>query len=147
MGTRPLRERFGVEMARTARLWRSRLDERLAPLGLTQAKWVTLHYLAMAGEGVSQRELAERIGVEGPTLVRVLDGLERLDLIKRWDNPEDRRSKTVHLTATAGPVLAEIARVTATFREEILDGVSDEELALCERVLERMARNVGGRIR
>jgi MarR family transcriptional regulator for hemolysin len=147
MDQRPLRDRIGVELARTARLWRARLDERLAPLGLTQAKWVTLLYLSRVEGGLAQRELAEQVGVEGPTLVRVLDGLERMELIKRCDSPYDRRAKTVHLTPAAGPILAEIARLVAEFREEILHGIADDDLRVCERVFEQMSRNVGGRSR
>jgi MarR family transcriptional regulator for hemolysin len=147
MDRKALRDRIGVELARTARLWRARLDERLAPLGLTQARWVTLLYLSRAEDGLPQRDLAEQIGVEGPTLVRVLDGLERMALIERRDSPCDRRAKTVHLTPAAAPILAEISRLVAGFREEILRGIPDDDLRVCERVFERMSQNVGGRNR
>ena len=147
MADKPLRERIGVDLARTARLWRTKLDERLAPLGLTQAKWVALLYLSRADGGLAQRDLVDQIGVEGPTLVRVLDGLERMGLIERRDNPNDRRAKTVHLTAAATPVLAEISRLAAAFREEILYGITEDELQVCQRVFERMALNIADRSR
>ncbi len=147
MDRESVRERVGFELGRMARLWRARLDERLAPLGLTQARWVTLLYLSRGGDDPLQRDLAQGIGVEGPTLVRVLDGLERMGLIERRERAGDRRAKTVHLTAAASPVLKDIARVAAGLREEVLTGLSDDELAAFESVLLRMAANVGGRVK
>lgn len=140
------RERIGFDLSRMARLWRSRLDERLAPLGLTQAKWVILLHLSQSDGVLPQRELVDRVGVEGPTLVRVLDGLERLNLIERHDSPTDRRAKTVHLTAAAQPILGTIMRIAAELRGEILDGIDDAELAVCLRVFSRMASNIGAHI-
>jgi MarR family transcriptional regulator for hemolysin len=113
---------------------------------LTQAKWVILLHLSQSDGFLPQRELVDRVGVEGPTLVRVLDGLERLALIERRDSPTDRRAKTVHLTAAAQPVLGDIMRIAAELRGEILAGIEEAELAVCLSVFHRMARNVGANI-
>jgi MarR family transcriptional regulator for hemolysin len=137
------RDRIGIAMSRVARLWRSRLDERLAPLGLTQAKWVILLHLSQSEGMLPQRELVDQVGVEGPTLVRVLDGLERMNLIERHDCPTDRRTKTVHLTSSAQPILEKIMRIAADLRCEVLAGIDDEELSICLKVFGRMAQNVG----
>ncbi|MDR3436255.1 transcriptional regulator SlyA [Telmatospirillum sp.] len=143
MDHRRLREQFGFHLARLARLWRSHLDERLSPLGLTQAKWAILLHLSKTGGSLPQRELVDRVGVEGPTLVRLLDGLERLQLIKRHDCADDRRSKTIHLTELAGPVISDISTIATDLRNEILEGISAEDLATCESVLLHMAKNLG----
>ena len=136
-------EQIGFVLSKTARLWRSRLDERLAPLGLTQAKWVILLYLSQSDGSLPQRELVDRVGVEGPTLVRVLDGLERKGLIERRDCHTDRRTKSIHLTAEAQPILGEIIRIAGDLRRQILDGISDEEMNICLRVFARMTQNAG----
>jgi len=138
------KEQFGFDLARLARLWRARLDERLAPLGLTQAKWTILLHLSKAEGHLPQRELVERVGVEGPTLVRVLDGLERLGLLERRDCPADRRSKIVHLTPAATPLIAEIAAIATTLRAEVLNNLDEAELELCQSMVARMIRNLGG---
>lgn len=140
------RERIGFDLSKMARLWRARLDERLAPLGLTQAKWVILLHLSRSDGVLPQRELVDRVGVEGPSLVRVLDGLERLKLIERRDSPTDRRAKNVHLTPAAEPVLGTIMRIAAELRQEILDGIEDQELDVCLKVFNHMARNLGAHI-
>ncbi len=138
------RERIGITLGRAARLMRTRLDERLAPLGLTQAKWLILLYLSRDGGRKPQKELAEIVGVEGPTVVRVLDGLERLGLIERRDQPADRRSKDVCLTPRASELVAEIRRITDAFRQDMWAGLSDEDMAVCGRVLETVIANLGG---
>jgi MarR family transcriptional regulator, transcriptional regulator for hemolysin len=138
-----IRETFGSVMGRASRLWRAKLDERLGPLGLTQAKWLILVHLSRAGGAMPQKELVESVGVEGPTVVRVLDGLERLGLVERCGQHADRRTKTVHLTSQAAAMLEEILLIAAGLREEVLAGVSEEDLAVCNRVVTAMLRNMG----
>ena len=137
------REWLGIHLGRAARLMRTKLDERLAPLGLTQAKWLILLYLFRNGGTMPQKELTETIGVEGPTVVRVLDGLERLGLIARQDRKDDRRTKDVCLTENAAPLLGDIRAITEGFRQEIWEGVDDADIAVCRRVLTRLLENLG----
>jgi len=55
--------------------WRRVLDRRLAPLGLSQAKWQPLLYLSRADGPTTQTALANYLDIESPTLVRLLDRL------------------------------------------------------------------------
>ncbi len=143
-GTKPTqRELFGVWLAHLARAWRGQVDARLAPFGLTQARWLILLHLSRGANGLSQKALAARVGVQGPTLVRTLDRLEAEGMIKRCEASEDRRAKTIHVTAKAEPVVRRIQSVADKVRGEILAGISDEELADCVRVFERIAANLG----
>lgn len=136
------REAVGMTIARTARTWRTKLDERLSPLGLTQARWLVLMHLSrMDGEAL-QKELAFMVGVEGPTLVRVLDGLERLGLVQRVGVEGDRRARRVCLTAKADSVISEITRIGIKLRGEALAGISDTELESFFRVLETILANL-----
>ena len=138
-----LSESLGINLGRTARLMRTKLDERLAPLGLTQAKWLILLYLSKNGGAMPQKDIAECIGAEGPTVVRVLDGLERMELILRQGEPADRRAKTVRLTPQAGTILARIMRITEEFRREMWAGVHAEDVAAHERVITMLSHNLG----
>lgn len=125
---------FAVALGRLSRQWRTRLDERLRHTGLTQARWIVLLQLSHAG-ALSQRELAERVGVEGPTLVRVLDKLEAQGLVARHACSDDRRVKRIGLTPAARPVLDEITRISTQLRQELLADVPGEEIARALRVL------------
>lgn len=145
MNTRKARsghqEQFGVLLGQIARHWRFRLDRRLQTFGLTEARWLTLLQLARGGGGLVQKDLAARVGVEGPTLVRTLDRLELEGLVARHEAAHDRRAKTVHLTAKAKPILTLIEEIAAEVRAELLEGVTDAELDACQAVLERIANN------
>ena len=68
--------RFGMQLTHLSRAWRAELDRRLTSLGLSQARWLVLLHLARASEPPTQGELANSVGVENPTLARMLDGLE-----------------------------------------------------------------------
>lgn len=126
---------FGQALFETARVWRMRLDRRLQPLGLSQAKWRTLLNIARAGEGVTQKVLAERMGVEGPTLVGLLDRLARDEWVERRASEEDRRVRHVYLTPRAREALREIEAVAAELRGELFLGLDERDLLQCLRVL------------
>ena len=66
------RELVGMTVARTARMWRNKLDERLSPLGLTQARWLVLMYLSRMGGEVLQKELALCVGVRVVSFAKAL---------------------------------------------------------------------------
>jgi len=127
-------QEFAMELARVGRRWRTGLDARVKHLGLTQARWIALLHLRRSG-AMSQRNLAEQIGVEGPTLVRLLDALEQRGLIERVDSDDDRRVKKIHLAESAKPLIEEITRISDAFREELLEGVPADDLATAHRVL------------
>jgi len=133
-----LSEEFARLMHETTRSWRVTLDRRLRPLGMTQAKWLTLLMLSRAKSGLTQKELASRLAIEGATLVGVLDRLSADGLIERREVPHDRRSNTVHLTLQAQPVLDEITRRATALRKELLVDIDPAEIRQCISVLERI---------
>lgn len=133
---------FSLLLQDTARAWRLKLDQRLRPLGLSQAKWRTLVLVDRSGGGINQKELADRLGIEGPTLVRLLDRLEADAWLERRPAPQDRRLKQVYLRPKAGEMLRHIEAVAAELRRELLAGIDPEQLACCERVLRIIQRRV-----
>ncbi len=114
------------------------LDDHFKPMGLTDATWRTLFYLERAGNGVLQKELATIMGIEGPTLVRLLDNLEARNLIERRASQQDRRAKSVHLTEQAVPLLDSLRQSTTVVREELLQDVTDEQISECLEVFDKI---------
>src|SRR5438477_10434469 len=90
-------ETFGPLLGGTARAWRMKLDQRLKPMGLSQAKWRTLLHLSRAPEPLTQSQIPERSGIEEPTLVTLLHRVEEEGRVVRKHLARDRRCKTVHL--------------------------------------------------
>jgi MarR family transcriptional regulator for hemolysin len=131
-------EAFGPLLHGTARAWRMKLDERLKPLGLSQAKWRTLLHLSLAEQPITQTEIAMRLGIEEPTLVTLLHRLERGGWVARKNAAHDRRCKTVHLGRRAHRVIDEITVAANKLRRELLADISPGELRTCVRVLQRV---------
>ena len=82
------------------------------------------------------------MGVEGPTLARLLDGLEAQGLVRRQAVAEDRRAKRIALTPKADVLIADIENIAAAVRNEVLTGISEEEIALCQKTLSRILGNL-----
>jgi len=122
-------------LGEVSRSWRAKLDERLRPLGLSQSRWMVLLHLSRRGDGVVQKALAEWMGIEGPTLVRILDRMTEDGWIERRESPSDRRSKTVHLTPQSRAIIEQISAVAAQLRGELLADIPEAELEACMRVL------------
>ena len=122
----------------TARAWRLELDQRLKPLGMSQARWRTLLHLSRAQEPITQAELAARLGIEEPTLVTMLHRLEETGWVKRLESAEDRRCKTVKLEPRARRIIATINATASELRRELLNGISAGEIEACVRVLEKI---------
>lgn len=131
-------EGFGALLYETGRAWRNKLDQRLRPLGLSQAKWIALLQLSKCGDGMTQKELAERIGIEEPTLVGLLDRLTADGWIERREADHDRRCKTVHLRRKAQTVLQQINKVAAGVRTELLVDINEAKLHKCMEVLRKI---------
>ena len=128
-------EAFGPLLGGTARAWRLKLDKRLKPMGLSQAKWRTLLHLSLADQPLTQAEMAARLGIEEPSLVTLLHRLENERWVERRTSPGDRRCKTVHLCPRAERIIARISDTAAALRRELLADIAPAELQSCMRVL------------
>ena len=131
-------ETFGQLLHGTARAWRQKLDERLKPMGLSQAKWRTLMHLSIAPDALTQAEIAARLGVEEPTVVALLHRLEREAWVTRTNSPHDRRCKMVLLGRRAQRVIVQINATANRLRHELLADVTKSDLKTCMKVLARV---------
>src|SRR5881398_439438 len=121
-------ETIGPLLHGTARAWRLKLDDRLKPMGLSQAKWRTLLHLSIASDALTQAEIAARLGVEEPTVVALLHRLEREAWVTRTNSPHDRRCKMVLLGRRAQRVIGQINSSAETLRDELMAGIPTSDL-------------------
>src|SRR6266581_6953030 len=131
-------ETIGPLLHGTARAWRLKLDERLKPMGLSQAKWRTLLHLSVASGALTQAEIAARLGVEEPSVVTLLHRLEREGWVTRQSSPHDRRCNMVHLGRRAQRIIAPIKTAADELRHELLADIPASELRTCIKVLTRI---------
>ena len=131
-------QQLAVEVFQIARRWRALLDERLRPAGMTKAAWAVLYWISRSPDGVTQRELAERVGIETSTLTRQLDAMEGQWLIERRAMPGDRRAKRVRLTDQAAGMMRQLAQITDLVRAELFDGLPLDEVERTVNLLRRL---------
>ena len=129
---------IGLLIARLARAWRREADQALADHGLSQATALPLMVLSRRGKCVRQGVLAEEIGIEGPSLVRLIDLLQAEGLVERREDPTDRRAKTLHLTPTGEAKVEEINRVLRRVRAYLLKDIDADDLAVTFDALQRI---------
>jgi MarR family transcriptional regulator for hemolysin len=133
-----IEERFSAALHGGARNWRLALDKRLKHLGIGQSGWMTIAMVAKSAEPLSQRALADLVGVEGPSMVSMLDRLERGGFLTRAPSAHDRRVKLVQLTEEGRKVYAEVKAVAESFRATLLAGLDPQALASAAELLETL---------
>jgi len=117
------------------------VSEELAPHGITYRQSQVLAWLVLEGE-LSQAELANKMMVEPPTLVGILDRMERDGWITRNSCPSDRRKKLIRATTTAEPVWEKIAERGRRVRAGATKGLTEQEIETLKQLLVRVNRNL-----
>lgn len=92
------------------------------------------------GDGIHQNTLADHVGIEGPSLVRLLDRLEKQGLVWRRDDPGDRRAKGLWLTEQGHTLAALFEKELDLVRNEILKQVDASDILIALRVLHAFGR-------
>ncbi|SCW85221.1 MarR family transcriptional regulator, transcriptional regulator for hemolysin [Sphingobium faniae] len=136
------RARFGISFSLLARRWRRALDSCLAEAGLTATTWVPLIHLQETGGGITQKELAMLVGVDGSSLVRVLDILAREGLIERSRDETDGRARLIHLTAEGERRVAGIREELGRGEARMLMDISDDEITAMLEYFGRIDRRM-----
>ena len=131
-------ERFSSALHSTARGWRLAVDRRLKDLGMSQASWLTVAVAAKAKAPLAQIELANRVGVEGATMVAMLDRLAKAGLIVRVPCETDRRVKLVTLTPQGVQLYAKVRNEADAVRKKLLSGIDPAVLLAATKLLEAL---------
>jgi len=116
------------------RLWRKMAREAAARHGVSEAASAPLIWIERLGENVRQNTLAEAIGIEGASLVRLIDELQSSGLVTREPDPSDRRANVVSLTPRGREVVTEVNEDIQNLREEIFAGVEAADIEATGRV-------------
>ena len=122
-------------LVQVAHIYRKKVSRALAAYGISDAQAVPVLYIARFGGGMRQNILAEEIGIEGPSLVRLLDQLCAHGLVERRDDSHDRRAKNLHLTPAGEEMAAQVEAALVQIRGRLLMTISDADLEAALRVL------------
>jgi MarR family transcriptional regulator, transcriptional regulator for hemolysin len=138
---RPERPPIGLHLAATAKAVSRAFNAALADAGGSLPIWLIL--TSLRGERWrTQHELARSLGIEGPTLTRHLDSLERAGLVERRRDPSDRRAVQVELTKAGEALHGRLRENVVAFDRQLRAGLSETDLERVRSTLRRLEANV-----
>lgn len=133
----PARSNFLNKLLMASRKFEKIFDYRVRAKGFTLARARTLLNLSKK-DGMNQADLAAILGVEGPTVVRLIDGMEGLGWLERRASPDDRRANLIMLTAEGRTAAAEAQTTANALVNEVLSTISDADLNGAAAVLDQV---------
>jgi len=131
----------GYLMRETHRAFMRELQLRVAPAGVTPGMWFFLRVLWQE-DGLTQRELSQRVRMMEPTTVTALNNMERRGLVRRVPNPVDRRKVNIYLTARGRRLKAELLPHAIATNALALNGLAPGDVEELRRLLRHMKANL-----
>ncbi len=135
------RERLLDDLSRVQRKMRALFDARVKERGLTLPRARALLILGR-GVNLNQRELADELDIETPTLVRLLDGMEKQGFIERQSVEGDRRAKQIAMTPRGAKVAEEVLDLARSLRADVLKSISAHDMSTTVKVFATMSDNI-----
>ncbi|NML19839.1 winged helix-turn-helix transcriptional regulator [Pseudoflavitalea sp. G-6-1-2] len=112
-----------------------------AGLNITIEQWSVLYHL-WKQDGISQQELCNATFRDKPSITRLVDNLEKLQLVKRVPSSSDRRMNMVYLTRQAQKLQEETMNLAELTLNEALEGVPADRIEVCKEVLQIVYDNL-----
>jgi MarR family transcriptional regulator for hemolysin len=132
---------IGLHLATTSKQVGRAFNRALGESGGSVPVWLILS--SLKGERWrTQQDLARAVGIEGPTLTRHVDALERDGLVTRHRDTGDRRAVRVELTAAGEALHADLLRAVIAFNRRLRRGLAEDDVAQLHELLDRLASNV-----
>ena len=110
-------------------------------LNLTIEQWSVLYHL-WKQEGISQQELCNATFRDKPSITRLVDNLEKLNLVKRVASENDRRINRIYLTKQGHKMEEQAMTMAEETLNEALEGVPTEQIEVCKQVLQVVYDNL-----
>lgn len=134
------KESLSYRVCRLFRLSSCILDRRLASLGLWHGQ-VPYIITLVEEEGRTQNELAGIIRVNRAATARILKNMEAAGLVRREENPQNRREKLVYPTDKSRALADQLVAILDSYNEDIFEGFTDEERGVVLKLMDRALNN------
>ncbi len=125
---------------KAAKILSDRLEARMAPYHVTRTQWLAMYYISKK-ENMTQNELADALGTKDPTVVSLIDRMERDDMLKRSPSPKDRRVRYLSLTPNGKKLCVKLTAVAEQFKDDAISGISEKDLNSFKLVVDAMISN------
>jgi MarR family transcriptional regulator for hemolysin len=127
---------LATALAQASRAYRAGADKVAASYGLSEATGLPVLLIGRLGEqGVRPGVLADALGLEPSSLVRVVDQLIAASLLSRQDDPHDRRAKILSLTDEGKKIASLMECALIPFRKQVFGAFDPADVEACLRVL------------
>ncbi|MDO5039908.1 MarR family winged helix-turn-helix transcriptional regulator [Clostridium sp.] len=117
-------------------------NRRLQEYGVTRVQWIAIFYIGKYDNGIFQRELSDLMNVKESSMVRLIDRMEKEELVIRKKNDNDRRITSIFLTDKGITLRNKLLPLGEQFQKDATIGISSEELDIFKKVLEKMVNNI-----
>jgi len=134
---------IGMTLPVLERAYRAKANLAMAHVGLSQALAWPLVMIGRSGDGLRQGELATLLSIEGPSLTRSVEQLISGGFIERHEDPDDRRARTLHLTALGADACEQIEDTLRDLRNALYEGIPDADIEAALRVFATLSERVG----
>ncbi|WP_275554782.1 MarR family transcriptional regulator [Mixta sp. Marseille-Q2659] len=131
-------QRFSRLLHLTAHAWRLAIDRRLKDSGLSMNSWLAIATLASESEPMTQKALAQVLGLEEASVVPLIDRLVAQQLIERQQPEEDRRKRLLLVTRQGSAVFEKVKIEADRLRGELLADIDPRDLTVAHRVLQQL---------
>ena len=132
---------FITGKASTAIARRLQKNFKQAGVDITIEQWSVLYHL-WKQDGQSQQQLCDATFRDKPSITRLVDNLEKLQLVIRVANKDDRRINRIYLTQQANLLQAQTMELANQTLNEALEGVSNEQIEIAKEVLQKVYDNL-----
>jgi DNA-binding MarR family transcriptional regulator len=131
-------------LSQAAHAYRVRAGSQLARVGLHSGQESLLKALA-ADDGMTMSDLAAVLGVQPPTVTKMIGRLAAQDYVERRASKGDGRQAEVHLTERGRRAIETIDKVWKRIEKSALDGIDDKDRKRLRKLLRQVERNLGGK--
>lgn len=131
-----------ITMTQVSRSYKAVCDKIAAQFGLTQAIAWPIVAISRLGDGIRPGVIADAVGIEPSSVVRLIDQLVEADLIERRDDENDRRAKRLYLTEKGKEKVEGLENVLIPLRRQLLHGLTDHDLDVCMHVFNTLGKSI-----
>lgn len=137
----------GFIINRTAKALVYAFDQELRKkVGITFGQWkiiiIVVNNNNDDNNGLTQREIADKLGLEGPTLIPIIDKLEKDGFLLRKVDKNDRRNNRIFLTKKSNDLLDAMINCGENIKQILLKDISDADISITKNTLEKMWQNI-----
>ena len=130
----------GYVISNTGRKLNQKLQQLFHDYDVTPEQWSLLMCLD-EHDGITHKDLAQRADKDPANITRLVDQLERKELVRRAANPGDRRSQLLYVTDNGRKIARTLAPIEADFVKQMLTGISEEEILAFMAFMDKIIKN------